>query len=296
MDCVHAQELILAMETPGRIEAMVPELRRHVESCPACTALAATMVRLEALVPTLPVPDSAAAKARLQQRLRTTPRSPVHSYRFVTPQRLAVAAGLLLIVGLTVSAVLFLTRRADASSELVAQLVDWNVDMAQTPNLKDRSRLFREKAALFSKRLAQGGASGEESALAKALFDQVSWLAEHDDPLAAADRFCSLTELFAKQSQREANVKDYGTSARHLGECQRIRRAGVEANLARVGSQAHTSEQKERLDSVRRRDKATAAEMARLADHPDIGEHLKVYRQQHPCDKDDADSKSDSKH
>ena len=282
MDCTQAQDLLLSMEDPGAIEQMEPELRRHVESCAQCAAVAARVRQIEALVPELPVPAaaSAASRAVLNTRIKMPVLSAM-SYRPMRMQRLALAAGLLLVVGLSLSILLLLSQPADASTDLVGQLVDWNVEMAQAPNQFERSRLYHEREVAFSKSLAHNTLSADESTLAKALFEQGFWLSEHDDPLAAADRFCSVNELLASQGQRDAAKKNYRASAVRVSESQRIRRAGIEANLVLVSKQA-SSEQKDLIERVSRRDRTTAAALARLAEHPDIREHLKAQPKRSP--------------
>lgn len=61
MKCADAQTRLLALPDPLRLSA---DLRAHARTCPACTAFARTLARIDELLPHLPVPaPTAGAKA-----------------------------------------------------------------------------------------------------------------------------------------------------------------------------------------------------------------------------------------
>jgi hypothetical protein len=55
MNCQSIQSLILASEHPDRL---APEVERHLARCPACREVQQSLLRIEADIPTLPVPPS----------------------------------------------------------------------------------------------------------------------------------------------------------------------------------------------------------------------------------------------
>jgi hypothetical protein len=56
MNCQSVQRQILASEHPDRLE---PEVERHLAGCPACREVQRSLLRIEAALPTLPIPPSA---------------------------------------------------------------------------------------------------------------------------------------------------------------------------------------------------------------------------------------------
>ena len=161
MDCLRAQELLLAMDDPEAVGAMDAELRTHVESWRGMRSAGGPCGRMEMLARGLPVPVQASGRAGGDAR----PPKAVAGKCAGVPigssllRRSAAAAGLLLVVGLVLSALLLNSRPAAASPELVGQLVDWNLEWCSAEPAA-AVKLYREKAGHFEEGLSRKDFSG----------------------------------------------------------------------------------------------------------------------------------------
>jgi hypothetical protein len=306
MNCSEARDKLL-MLTPAEIGGAAPELRAHLASCAACREYLAQLSRLEAAVAAFGVPvESTVAKQAFQDRLRFR-LQPAASAAAATQakgstagktrtglwRRLAVAALLLLATGLASVMLIGGNDSAQAAPDVVDQLVDWNAELAQTPDLPARAELYHRHAMYF-RRLLQGAAmSPGQAQLAAALLDHGSWLAQHADPLDEADRFNRLAKMIADQSGQEAGQHNFARSALLAHNYQLLRRVGVSANLDRLAAGRPGPLVRARIEWLRHHDGEVAARVNRLLQQREVGEQWREYRKTHPASSDSTTGPSE---
>ena len=209
----------------------------------------------------MPLPEGVdAARVAFLHSLPTAPapgcanHSPCHhSSRWRRPYSLvAAAASVLLGVGLA-ALMFFSGPRADASSEIVERLLDWNLDLAQSTTLAERRRIYEEKAAEFQNTSALSQSSPEDQRLAETLLKNSLWLAEHDDPSEESVLFDELADtlmVHVQAARRRGNDKEMG---RFAGRYARVAEYGVSASLKRAEESGAPDFDQKRLERVHRR-------------------------------------------
>ena len=127
MTCDVYQNRLLALPNPAKPSA---ELRAHLNGCPACRAVQAEAVRVEALVTRLPVPSSEARKAAFLESL--TIDGPVIRSKPVLPSSLA-ASGTFRPVGTWLKRIDLRWAGGVAAALLVAVTAWWAVNRPKPP-------------------------------------------------------------------------------------------------------------------------------------------------------------------
>ncbi len=195
MNCQEAQELLLQIDS---LQTSVPPwpIREHVEGCAACHEFYRKLCRLEQAVAWLPECEGAAeADAKFQRMLnsRAVAARPRllrinWNHRLVRPL-LAIAATLILAIGGTLFWHAMERRQEAARTELIGQMVSWNVELGQVATPADRSRAYAGGVDTYRQRMARLQLSPVERRLALRLLEDAAWLAQHNDAVAEADRF-----------------------------------------------------------------------------------------------------------
>ena len=306
MNCNEARDKLL-MLTPAEICGAVPEVRQHLAGCAACREYLDRLSRLEAAVADFGLPAEAAiAKNAFQERLRYR-LQPAASATAASPgsrrwagkaraglwRRLAVAALLLLATGLASLMLIGGNDTAQAAPEVVDQLVDWNAQLAQTPDLPARAELYGRRAMYFRRLLQRASMSPGQAQLAAALLDHGSWLAQHSDPLDEADRFHRLAKMIADQGDQEAGQRNFARSALLARHYQLLRRVGISANLDRLAAGRPGPLVRARIEWLRHHDGEVAARVDRLLQLHEVREQMREYRRTHPASADSTTSPSD---
>jgi hypothetical protein len=271
MDCRRVQDWLLQAEDPRPEGSPSREIADHVRRCPACGRLASAVVNLERAWREQPLPASAdRARAAFLKRFRPRPTDAVpRRFRFprLTPPRWAVAALLLLTVGLSVW-LLWPAPAVHASGDLVEQLIDWNLQLSEAPTPAERNRIYDQQAAVLKKELLQAKLPAEDRELAEKLLDTGSWLTEHDDPLDEADKFDEVADHLVQRMQSadaRGDGKEMSRLARHY---RRVAERGIGAKLDRMEeASAADAERQKKLDRLAQRDDRRAEALEGMLEH-----------------------------
>jgi hypothetical protein len=247
MQCEQAQQLLLLSDDPHPDRCASPELAEHLRTCPACRTLAEAVCTIEQAWRALPVPAAAecsrdAFLASLPQR--AAPRLPW--LRQLTRPRWLAAAALLLAVGL--GTLFYLSRPApEAAPDVVERLIDLNLALTQAASREEQQQILGEKAATLKQTVEQTKLPAGEHDLAQALIANAAWLAEHDDPATAAERFTSVADKLLGKIDAAASAKTSPRLNQLAESYRRITEVGVTANLERAQA-AVTPQQKKKLE------------------------------------------------
>ena len=250
MDCRLAQNELLRLDDLRPGLRVGGELGRHLSACPACREYAAKLIRLEGAVRTLPAPREAeAARQVFIQRLRarqsdatpmSVPAAPrPRRTRWLLSPHWAVAASLLLAFG--VVAWLLVpgdNQVAEASPDLVDQLVALNLDLTQAGSLEERGQVYAERAEGLKQAIQQAVAEqklGEDDReLAEKLLETSSILADNDDPIDHADRFNEVADKLLEKMNSAIDRKN-ARKIDGLGKnYNKLVEHGINANLDKV--------------------------------------------------------------
>ncbi len=227
MKCEAAQDWLLQCESL-QPKSWPRGVVKHLRVCPACYQFGKSVKRLERAWRNLPLPeecevaktDFLAKLADLEQTEKPKPKRDRRPKRAQTPQRrpawgmrgLAIAACLFIgIIGVGWLIPGRSTNKNVASSEVVEDLVAWNVAMVNAEP-KERKRIYEEYEGTFRtdlKRAVLAGAlSAEDSQLADDLLDSGRQLANAgDDPMAEAE---IVTKIAGKLFKQAADADNKG--------------------------------------------------------------------------------------
>jgi hypothetical protein len=274
MDCRRAQDWLLQADEPGSEHDMPAELREHLRSCAVCRVLVAKMRRLEEAWKALPEPAN--AEPAKQAFLRRLPGYTAKPGAAAAPRRLiilhfarsrwAMAALLFLVISLGVWLLAPSARVHADGPNLVEQLVEWNVSLAQANTPQERAELYAQQAAAFRAALDKPELSAEDRQLAQELMDNGAFLAQNDDPLAAADRLNVVADqLVDKMNQASAQGKEQevGRLARNF---TKVAEQGIGANLEKAEKAVDKNpQQRERIALVTEKQQRQAVKLDEMA-------------------------------
>lgn len=279
MDCRLAQDWLLQADASGLEEGAPADVRAHLSACAVCRVLVVKMRRLEEAWSNLPAPTNAesAKQAFLQSlpSLVAKPRGAAAPARLVilhfARSRWAMAALLFLVISLGVWLLAPSARVHADGPNLVEQMVEWNVSLAQADTPEERAELYAQQATLFRKALDRPSLSAEDKRLAQELMDNGTFLAQNDDPLAAADRLNLVADHLVEQMNRatsEGKEQEVGRLARNF---TKVAEHGIGANLEKAEriAQKHP-EQRQRIALVTEKQQRQAARLDEMAK----GKHL----------------------
>jgi hypothetical protein len=230
MACRQAQDWLLQAETPAALSTAPPEVDEHVRACPECRRLLQKLVRLEedwrALL--LP-PEIEAAQRRLLKKAAVVPPRPLP--RPAVFRRLgawAAAAAILIAAGL---GIWFAVKpNPPPPSNVIDQLIAWNLDLSQVRDKIERQRLFQARLDVIKTEVQSSPLGDEEKQLADKLLDTAAWLTENDDPLDEADRFSDLADEMVERLQAAPKADASHLAKRYTD----MARTGINANMERL--------------------------------------------------------------
>ena len=217
MNCELVQNWIL-QRANLRPRSWPRKTARHVKGCVACRECLRSVRRLERSWKHEPIPvESEQAKARFLAKLATlTPAArPVRN-----PWRLArwIAVAAVLLIGIGVFSTMYFLSPGPtrASTDVVERLVDWNTDLTNA-DVKTRKRLLAENAVKFHRELQSPQLPADERELAQELFESGLFLATHNDLAAEAERINNLAD----------RMKDRILIAEKKGDAEQAKRCSI---------------------------------------------------------------------
>jgi hypothetical protein len=268
MDCRQVQDWLLDADDPRPERCAVPAVAEHLATCAACQACAADLIRLQEAWRGIPLPASAdaARQAFLEQLPRPT-------LPFVRPKRRLrvlrqlVAAVLLLGLGLGAWALLA-PREAHAAPAVIEELVDWNIELARAASPDERSHVYAAREGDLKQNVSRAPLPEADRALANLLLDNGTWLATHDDPIAAAERFSAVADKLAERLQAANARKEHKLAVSYAKLQGLVAEHGVADNLTRAeASGALNFEQRHRLENLILRDESRMKALVDLLEH-----------------------------
>lgn len=264
MDCDAARDRLLSSDDPARPEA---ELAGHLDGCPACRALAAELVGLEAAVRAYPTPRSAVARrdAFLTSLTSTSPR-PIRVRHLA-----AVFAALAACVVVAVAAVAVLRPTppdtpivAQADPTVVEQLVEWNLKLSEADEPTDREKLVRDRLPDLQAAVESARLSADDRSLAEQLLTQGRKFGSAADPVDEAEAFHVLADTLLIRLDTSAD--DPARSVTLAKMYSQVVDRGVDRNLDRAEKQALKIEKQARVQDLRKAKKKQAAQAAAVAE------------------------------
>jgi hypothetical protein len=181
--------------------------------------------------------------------------------------RLALAAALVLLaVGLGALGPVGAPEAQAAPVDVVERLVDWNLAIAQAPSSAERKRLHAEQADRFRGALARAKLPPAERELAETLLENASWLADNDDPVAAAERFDAIADRLVTHMDGRVRAKDEKRLARLAETYRKVsQQLAVYPNITRAAeSGALDFERKRKLERAILNDAGRAERLEEL--------------------------------
>jgi hypothetical protein len=255
MTCAAIRDWLLNADHPGR---PIPAVAAHLHTCPACRDYADRLERLEADYRTAPIPDFAtAARAAFLDKLAVPSPTPVAALRrWVLPPRWVLAASVLFLVGVGMF-VFWPAPQAQAASDVVDRLIDWNLDLAEAGPLTERDRVYAERRDAFAAELGRTGLAPADRELADVLVANAVWLAGNDDPVEEAERLNLIADRLLERMQSAAGGGDETALGRHAQNYRKVTEHGVARSVEKAKTKAEIKEAK-------RLEKLTAREMERV--------------------------------
>ena len=193
---------------------------------------------------------------------------------------LAVGSSMAAAVAVAVVLALFVpVADAQAGPEVVGQLVDWNLDIAQAGSPDARRTVHDARAADMQTLVAERRLLPADRELADALIETGSWLTRNDDPVAEAERFADLADRMLVRLDTATALPDEQRAVKLAEAYQRLARVGVAGNLDRIGKAGPTDpHRKRRLDRVIAGHAGRAQKLEEwLAGHPEPS-HKAIHR------------------
>jgi hypothetical protein len=264
MDCRATRDWLLQAEYPARLDDGPAGLAAHVAGCDACRRLLGELQRLEADYSALPLPASAehardAFLARMPIALALPPRR-----RFSKAIQVRAAAVLLLLVLGTTVWFLPPVPPGQQPQDLVEQLIDWNLDLADSSTADERQHLHDEQARPLRSAVEHAGLPAADRDLAETLLETGEFIATTQaDPMTQADRFNDLADKLVALIDA-ANKKDAKRLLKLAGYYRRIADEGIEANLQRAEQNDAKGPTRKKRDKVLRRAADRADQLMRL--------------------------------
>jgi hypothetical protein len=131
---------------------------------------------------------------------------------------------------------LLYSPKAQATPDLVDRLVELNVNLTQTANAEERTRIYEEEAGPLQVTLASANLAPDDRALAESLLANGKWLTRNADPMAEAERFNDIADQFVTRMDAATTAKDEKRIIQLAGHYQKIAEAGIDSNLERAAA------------------------------------------------------------
>jgi hypothetical protein len=252
LTCPQARQLLLAADIFEPALSQQPDLLAHLQNCPECQATAHTLTRLDAAVRALPQPPGPhipnatfLEKVRSLESPETLSATP-RSQRIYWIRR-ALAAALLILVGLAALTLCLSTQTPVRASTVLDNLVAWNLALNQTHDPATRATLYAQRAPEMKRQVAQASWDAADRKLAEALLANADWLATPCDPLDAAGHFAVLADEISAQEQTLSNAANRAAFARW----RQLISQTIQADLQKVDPSQLSPAQREHWDQLR---------------------------------------------
>jgi hypothetical protein len=261
MTCEHVQEFLLRSDAADA-PLMPAGMREHLASCPACATLRERLILLERAAQALPeAPGAEEARQRfIAQGLTGRARSASASGRRLWAWSWAAAA--LLLIGMGTA--LMMIRHKTTSENVIEQIVAFNVDLSQAAPA-ERGKLYAAKSTALKAKVNRASLPAEESKLASDLMETGQWMADHDDPMQEAERFCDTAQKLvdridaATGEGRPERLESLGRSYMMVVE------RGIDGSLKRVEARGFLNpDRKGQIAKLVQRDQAAARRLEML--------------------------------
>jgi hypothetical protein len=235
---------MLHADAPARLADAPPEVAEHVAGCAECREFAERLGRLEQRWRNEPLPPSAhAARDAFLQRLpQPEPSRPRR--RWVAPPRWAIAASLLMALG--VCAWLFSQPRQAHAEDVVDRLIDWNMQLSDA-GPEERAKLYAARVDAFKADVERAPLPEEDRSFAEALLQTSTFLVSTTEPLEEADRFNVLADQAVDRMHIAAAKRDARAAEKLARQYQRLAAKTFE-KLDRAKPAAQQGEKMQRFE------------------------------------------------
>jgi hypothetical protein len=234
MICAQAKDWLLQAALPEELASAPPEVAEHLRQCGACQRLIQQLHRIERAWDEQPMPSSARlVREQFLARQAAEPARAAARSRGLVVARWAVVASVFLCVGLTVF-MMSTPRRVHAESDVVEQLIDWNLQLSELPTPAEREKLYTERVAALKVDLAKSRISDEDRQFAETLLSNGQWLTSSTEPLEEADRFNQLADQIVDRVEVAAARSDTAAARKNARQYSLITAKGINAKLERA--------------------------------------------------------------
>lgn len=127
---------------------------------------------------------------------------------------------------------------AQATAELLEQLVELNVGIAEAATPGERTRILAEQGEPLRVKLAAAPMNADDRKLAELLLENGAWLVENRDPVAVADRFGAIADQLVARMDAATAARDDDRMDMLVKSFERLTTAGIEPNLHRAAKTA----------------------------------------------------------
>ncbi len=276
MMCELARDWLLQAEAPANLAAAPAEIAAHIRGCAGCQKLIRELGHLEAAWRTLPLsPRVESSKAAFLDRVArpAMPSAPpARPRRWKKRLAWASVAAMFIVAG---AAILFFwptDQPVQAQPDVIEQLVDWNLELAEAPTPGERERIFTENHEKLKVRVNQAKLSNADRDLADHLLDTGTWLVKNDDPVEELNRFNNMADRMLEKMQHAANRADAIQSERMARQYAKIAERGIDRNLERIKvAKALDPERKLKIKQMLKHDEQRAAKLILLAEKGGVG-------------------------
>jgi hypothetical protein len=235
MICSQAKDWLLQAALPEELAIAPPDVAAHIRQCDDCQRLIQQLHRMERVWDEQPLPESAelVREQFLARQAIEPPRPAARRFRAVVLARWAVAASVLLCIGLTVF-MMSSPRQVHAESDVVEQLIDWNLQMSELSTPAEREKLYTERVAALKDDLAKSRISDDDRQFAETLLTNGQWLRSSTEPLEEADRFNQLADQIVDRVEVAAARRDAAAARKNARQYSLITSKGINAKLERA--------------------------------------------------------------
>ena len=264
-------------------ECWPSDLAEHVASCASCSQLARDLRQLEDDWRHLPMPAEAdQSKAAFLQNLPALKASTFPARRRWSPAARWAAAAMILIAVGPFAWMVFSPAGANASSDIVDQLIDWNLELtAAEPG--DRQRLLADREVGFRQDLQKLRLPAEERDLAEKLLENGRWMAVNNDPLEEAGRLSDIADKLAGRIDSAAKQGSLQDTQRCVSRYKKVWDEGVHNSMDRAAQmKPWEMEKRQGFEHMERRDQSHREEFEKMMERarPEIRKVLESFQKQ----------------
>ena len=283
MTCETTRDWILQADSASASS----EIDRHIRGCADCQKFVRDVMNLERQWRDRPLPERAGtAKAAFLIRLQNRPTpvvEPLKPHRWAGIRYVVAAALLFVVVG---SGFLFFGpgQQAAAQSDVIDQLIDWNLDLSEAASPVDRQRIFADKHEKLKRVLGSAKLDSADRQLAEHLLANGTWLAQNEDLGEELQRFNSMADELLERVKNAAE-SDRLRSDRYAKQFRKVNERGIDPAMDRLASIKNADPERRKLiNRILKHDKDRAKQIDEILEKsPDItkkelGEALEVAR------------------